>query len=258
MEHVSPSALGRTFGSGAPTLLCMRFRGTIDSWNPLFLDSLEEQPFQVTTSGCGCLGQPTVAPTYSPASRAMDAIGLITALTLAKVVVGRRTIAGMVAQIVLTKAPQLMSQAALIAMTPPGQLPKAGDPPFYEAVEREHNFEVYVPWLFEPLSSVSRLSRVLVSPHWRRSSGLGRNSAKAQGILRFQKMPCATHQSQNRSWFYILAGITIQFFRLKTGACSTNNFRLSTSKCSREPVTAHISNVRMLARSIRRQGFVAH
>ena len=46
----------RTFGSGTPLVLCVRFRGTMDTWDPLFLDSLVEQGFQVTIFDYSGLG----------------------------------------------------------------------------------------------------------------------------------------------------------------------------------------------------------
>ena len=110
----------RTFGSGTPLVLCVRFRGTMDTWDPLFLDSLVEQGFQVTIFDYSGLGQSTGERTYHPASLAKDAIDLIVALELGKAVIGGWSVGGMAAQIVLAKAPQLVTHAVLIATTPPG------------------------------------------------------------------------------------------------------------------------------------------
>jgi pimeloyl-ACP methyl ester carboxylesterase len=146
----------RTFGSGIPLVLCVRFRGTMDVWDPLFLDSLAEQGFQVTTFDYSGLGQSTGEPTYNPASLAKDAIDLIIALKLEKVVIGGWSVGGMAAQIVLAKAPQLVSHAVLIATTPPGPLVKPGEQLFYTLAKRENDFEDFVSLFFEPASPTSR------------------------------------------------------------------------------------------------------
>ncbi len=137
-------------------MLSVRFRGTMDSWAPLFLDSLAEQGFEVTTFDYSGLGQSTGSPTYSPSSPAADAIDLITALELGKVGIAGWSIGGMAAQVVLATAPGLVSQAVPIATTPPDKIAKAGDPLFYEMAKRENDFEDFVSLFFEPTSPTSR------------------------------------------------------------------------------------------------------
>lgn len=146
----------RTFGSGKALLLCVRFRGTMDSWDPLFLDSLVEQGFQVTVFDYSGLGQSTGEPSYNPASLARDIIDLIGALKLGKVVLGGWSIGGIAAQIVLAQAPQLVSHLVLIATTPPGPLVKRGEQLFYTMAKRENSFDDFVSLFFEPASPASR------------------------------------------------------------------------------------------------------
>ncbi|AIO73235.1 alpha/beta fold hydrolase [Burkholderia multivorans] len=146
----------RTFGRGTPLVLCVRFRGTMDTWDPLFLDSLAERGFQVTIFDYSGLGQSTGERTYHPASLAKDAIDLIVALKLGKAVIGGWSVGGMAAQIVVAKAPQLVSHAVLIATTPPGPLVKPGEPLFYAMAKRENDFEDFVTLFFEPASPASR------------------------------------------------------------------------------------------------------
>jgi pimeloyl-ACP methyl ester carboxylesterase len=62
----------------------------------------------------------------------------------------------MAAQIVLAKAPQLVSHAVLIATTPPGPLVKPGEQLFYTMAKRENGFEDFVTLFFEPTSPTSR------------------------------------------------------------------------------------------------------
>ncbi|MCT8167422.1 MULTISPECIES: alpha/beta fold hydrolase [unclassified Pseudomonas] len=47
----------RTIGAGKPLVLLVRYRGTMDDWDPLFLDSLVTQGFQVTVFDYSGLGQ---------------------------------------------------------------------------------------------------------------------------------------------------------------------------------------------------------
>lgn len=153
----------RTFGRGTPLVLCVRFRGTMDTWDPLFLDSLVEQGFQVTIFDYSGLGQSSGERTYHPASLAKDAIDLIVALKLGKAVIGGWSVGGMAAQIVLAKAPQLVTHAVLIATTPPGPLVKAGEPLFYTMAKRENDFEDFVTLFFEPASAASRAAAELAA-----------------------------------------------------------------------------------------------
>ncbi|WP_241991713.1 alpha/beta hydrolase [Paraburkholderia sp. RAU2J] len=146
----------RRFGSGMPLVLCVRFRGTMDSWDPLFLDSLVARGFEVTIFDYSGLGQSTGERTYSPASLAKDAIDLIVALRLGKVVIGGWSVGGMAAQIVVAKAPELVNHAVLIATTPPGPLVKPGEAIFYTMARRENDFEDFVALFFEPASPTSR------------------------------------------------------------------------------------------------------
>jgi pimeloyl-ACP methyl ester carboxylesterase len=172
MENLSPSMLSQTrfanldgrriayrrFGSGMPIVLCVRFRGTMDSWDPLFLDSLVEQGFEVIVFDYSGLGMSTGPRTYNPGSLAKDAIELIRALGLQKVVIGGWSIGGVAAQIVLAQAAHLVSHAVLIATTPPGSLVRQGEPLFYTLAKRRNDFEDFVALFFEPASPASRVT----------------------------------------------------------------------------------------------------
>lgn len=151
----------RTIGDGKPLLLLVRYRGTMDDWDPLFLDSLVTQGFQVTVFDYSGLGQSTGEASYNPGSLAKDAIELIHALGLGRVVIGGWSLGGIAAQIVLAQAPQLVSHAVLLGTTPPGQLMKTGEPLFYELARRENDFEDFVKLFFEPTSDRSRTAAEL-------------------------------------------------------------------------------------------------
>jgi pimeloyl-ACP methyl ester carboxylesterase len=148
----------RTIGSGQPLVLLVRYRGTMDDWDPLFLDNLAERGFQVTVFDYSGLGQSSGTRSYNPGALAKDAIELIQALGLGKVVIGGWSLGGIAAQVVLTQAPQLVSHAVLMGTTPPGLLAKPGEALFYELARRENDFEDFVSLFFEPASDTSRAS----------------------------------------------------------------------------------------------------
>ncbi|XAW93994.1 alpha/beta hydrolase [Pseudomonas abietaniphila] len=158
LELIGRTLAYRTFGHGTPLVLCVRFRGTMESWDPVFLDSLAQQGFQVTVFDYSGLGRSTGEKSYNPGALAKDTIELITALGLGKVALGGWSIGGVAAQIVLAQAPQLVSHLVLIATTPPGGLAKTGEPLFYELAKRENDFEDFVSLFFEPDSASSRVA----------------------------------------------------------------------------------------------------
>ncbi|WP_448097834.1 alpha/beta fold hydrolase [Luteibacter yeojuensis] len=145
----------RTIGSGKPLVLAVRFRGTMDSWDPLFLDALAGQGFEVTVFDYTGLGQSTGTPTYNPGSLAKDAIELIGALGLRGVVMGGWSLGGIAAQIVLAQAPALLSHVVLIATTPPGHLAKTGEQLFYDLAGRDNDAGDAITLFFEPGSPTS-------------------------------------------------------------------------------------------------------
>ncbi|PXV56882.1 Pimeloyl-ACP methyl ester carboxylesterase [Dyella jiangningensis] len=146
----------RSVGNGRPMVLAVRFRGTMDSWDPAFLDALVEQDFRVVVFDYSGLGQSSGTPTYHPASLATDIIDLIGALQLDRPILGGWSIGGIAAQFVLAKAPQLVSHVVLLATTPPGDLPKTGDRLFYELAKRPNDFEDFLALFFEPTNAGSR------------------------------------------------------------------------------------------------------
>lgn len=146
----------RQIGAGIPLLLCVRFRGTLDSWDPAFLDALAASGFLVTTFDYSGLGASTGERTYNPASLATDAIDLMDALGFDKVALGGWSIGGVAAQIAFAKASGRVSHLVLLGTTPPGELVKKGEPLFYTMAKRENDFDDIVALFFEPNSAESR------------------------------------------------------------------------------------------------------
>jgi len=146
----------RTVGTGRPMVLCTRFRGTIDDWDPLFLDSLVGQGFQVITFDYTGLGFSTGDKSLNPFDWAKDARDLVEALQLKSVVLLGWSLGGIAAQAALSIFPDKISHLVLVGTVPPGPVAKLAEPLFYEAAARENDFEDEVILFFEPKSAASR------------------------------------------------------------------------------------------------------
>ncbi|MDI7863520.1 alpha/beta hydrolase [Rhizobiaceae bacterium n13] len=147
----------RSIGSGTPIVLCNRFRGVMDLWDPAFLDALAAQAFSVITFDYSGLGLSTGTPTYSPIEMTADPRDLIAALDLKDVALGGWSLGGMVAQATLALHPNAISHLALLGTTPPGDLVKLAEQLFYDLAGKDHyTIEDITALFFEPRSAASR------------------------------------------------------------------------------------------------------
>lgn len=143
----------RSMGSGHPIILCARFRGTMDIWDPAFLDALVLNGFRVITFDYSGIGLSTGEKSMNPGVLAEDANDLIEALELHEVVISGWSLGGMVAQVALAMYGQRISHAVLIGTTPPGPLVKPAEQLFYDtAVIPDYSLEDEVILFFEPKS----------------------------------------------------------------------------------------------------------
>jgi pimeloyl-ACP methyl ester carboxylesterase len=147
----------RSVGEGKPIVLCVRFRGNMDSWDPAFIDALAGQGFRVITFDYTGLGLSTGTPTYSPLALADDARDLIEALSLKDAVIGGWSLGGLTAQVFLAKYPQLVTHALLLGTVPPGPNVKGAEQLFNDTARKPDNdLEDEVVLFFEPASATSR------------------------------------------------------------------------------------------------------
>ncbi len=118
--EVDGSLIGyRTIGTGSPVVLLTRFRGTLDTWDPLFLGELSRR-HQVITVDYPGIG-------YSGGAFPQDlrAVAAFVAAFTARIGIRRFAVAGwswggLVAQTVLLDFPEVVSHAVLIGTAPPG------------------------------------------------------------------------------------------------------------------------------------------
>lgn len=146
----------RRFGQGPPLVLCLRFRGVMDVWDPAFLDALARD-FSVVIFDYSGLGQSTGVASYGRAALAADAVDLIEALDLGRVVIGGWSLGGLAAQVLLATRPDLCTHAVLIGCGPPGAQAHDPEPIFLPtALRHEYTLEDEYVLFFEPASAASR------------------------------------------------------------------------------------------------------
>jgi len=146
----------RSIGKGTPLILANRFRGNLDVWDPLFLDSLAKN-FQVITFDYSGFGLSTGKPPTDILGFAKDVKDLAEALKFKKIIVGGWSFGGFVAQIVTTEFPEIVSHAVLIGTNPPGKNALGIEPIFFEVSRRpSYTVEDEAILFFEPKSEKSR------------------------------------------------------------------------------------------------------
>jgi pimeloyl-ACP methyl ester carboxylesterase len=147
----------RSIGSGRPIVLCVRFRGNMDAWDPAFLDALAAGGLRVITFDYAGWGLSTGERQMNPVALAKDAADLIQALGLEDAIIGGWSLGGMVAQVVAALYPQRLSHVVLIGTTPPGPIVKEGEALFNElAAIPGSTVERDTIVFFEPKSEASR------------------------------------------------------------------------------------------------------
>lgn len=146
----------RSIGQGRALVLCTRFRGTMDSWDPAFIDALARQ-FRVIVFDYSGLGSSTGVPSYDPKSLARDVVELADALRIDKLIIGGWCIGGIAAQVLFASWPERISHAVLLGTTPPGKVNHGPDPAIFDrALKASNDLDDEVALFFEPRSSLSR------------------------------------------------------------------------------------------------------
>ncbi len=152
----------RSVGVGKPIVLCHRFRGVLDWWDPAFIDGLAAKGYQVVYFDYSGLGRSTGQRTYDAVSLAKDAKDLIDALGLKNVVIGGWSIGGIAAQIYLAQYGADVSHVLLIGTTPPGPLVKTAEPAFFvTASQPVLDLPGFTDSFFEPTNAGSRAAASL-------------------------------------------------------------------------------------------------
>lgn len=146
----------RTFGRGTPLLLVNRFRGTIDTWDPAFLDALARHHtlyvFDLPGIGHSTGTQPD---TMEGGVQLLD--GLADALGLARFDLLGWSWGGLLAQAYVIDRPGRVERLVLLATNPPGKTDIPLQPAFLErALKPVNDLADEEVLFFEPASALSR------------------------------------------------------------------------------------------------------
>ena len=146
----------RVIGEGPEIIWCNRFRGTLDTWDPAFLEALAKN-FTVITFDYGGIGRSTGGAPESVGAMAQDAKDLADELDIGSFIIGGWSMGGVAAQVVLARWPESITHAVFIGTNPIGQNARPSAQLFYEhATKPENDLEDEIVLFFEPRSTASR------------------------------------------------------------------------------------------------------
>ena len=148
----------RKFGNGTPIILANRFRGTLDTWDPLFLDLLAETNTVITFDYPG-IGYSEGALPLDLKEVAAEVIKLADYLQIEKFVVGGWSYGGLISQYTAFLNPTRVLSSIVIGSNPMGKNETPLSPLFLEkALKPDYDLEDIVVLFFEPKSEKSRIA----------------------------------------------------------------------------------------------------
>jgi pimeloyl-ACP methyl ester carboxylesterase len=146
----------RMIGSGEPIILCNRFRGILDDWDPLFLDELAKN-YSVITFDYSGIGLSTL-PNKNDSLRELDDINdLSSALGFKQFSLIGWSHGGKVAQVYAASHPEAITQLILLGSGPIGINRFQPEKIFFErALKPVNDFDDEIVLFFEPKYADSR------------------------------------------------------------------------------------------------------
>ncbi|MFT3794428.1 alpha/beta fold hydrolase [Flavobacterium sp.] len=146
----------RSIGKGSPILMANRMRGTLDTWDPLFLDELAKKHRVVYFDYPGIgYSEGQLPDNFSKVAKFVH--DFADALKIKKFTMAGWSWGGFVSQTVLLEYPEMVTQAILIGTNPPGKV----DVPIQQfwvdrALKPINSLEDEEILFFEPKSAASR------------------------------------------------------------------------------------------------------
>ncbi len=148
----------RKFGNGTPIILANRFRGILDTWDPLFLELLAKNNTVIIFDYPG-IGYSEGELPLNIKEVASEVIKLADYLQIDKFNVLGWSYGGLVAQYITFLYPQRINKTVLIGTNPPGKNQVPFEPAFLErALKPQNNSEDHTILFYEPKSEKSVLS----------------------------------------------------------------------------------------------------
>ncbi|WP_426484591.1 alpha/beta fold hydrolase [Flavobacterium sp. 2] len=146
----------RHFGKGDPILFYNRFRGILDTWDPLFLDALAEK-YTIVLFDYPGIGESEGELSSDIAEVAAVGVKLMENLGINKFHAAGWSYGGLVAQTALFMNREKVAKAVLIGTNPPGINEVPFDKTFFErALKPVNDLEDETVAFFEPSSEKSR------------------------------------------------------------------------------------------------------
>lgn len=146
----------RTLGNGNPVILCNRFRGILDSWDPSFLDQMAKK-FKVIIFDYTGIGLSSGVLPVEIAAVAEDVKDLATFLNLPKFALAGWSYGGTVAQTFAVLYPDLVSHLILMGTKLPGKNEFPSEDIFFtHALKPVNDLADETILFFEPASKSSR------------------------------------------------------------------------------------------------------
>lgn len=147
----------RLIGTGTPIILVNRFRGTLDTWDPLFLDKLAEN-YKVITFDYTGIGYSTGTLPTDLKDVAKDVKDLADFLKIKKTIIMGWSYGGLVTQVATLQFSDLISQTVLLGTGPPGERVVPLEQAFLDAALKPVNdFDDEIVLFFEPSSEESKI-----------------------------------------------------------------------------------------------------
>ena len=147
----------RSIGQGSPIILVNRFRGTLDTWDPLFLDQLAEN-YQVITFDYSGIGYSTGTLPTDLKEVAQDVKDLADFLKIKKTIIMGWSYGGLVTQVATLLFDDLITQTVLLGTGPPGERVVPLGQAFLDAALKPVNdFDDEIVLFFEPSSETSKV-----------------------------------------------------------------------------------------------------
>lgn len=145
----------RSYGKGKAIIFINRFRGTLDTWDPLFIKMMAKK-FNVITFDYSGIGSSTGQMPSEITLVAQDVKDLAGALKLDTVVVLGWSYGGLVAQAATLLYPNLVTHSILVGTNPPGKNEIPFEQVFLDsALKPVNDFEDEIVLFFEPKSTFS-------------------------------------------------------------------------------------------------------
>jgi len=146
----------RVIGNGKPVILCNRFRGILDDWDPMFIDELAKTNRIVIFDYAG-IGQSTFRPGIDTLKELQDISDLAGHLGFQSFDLVGWSHGGKVAQVFAAKNPDLIKHLILLGTGPIGKTSFSPEQVFFDrALKPVNDFDDEIVLFFEPRSQKSR------------------------------------------------------------------------------------------------------